>query len=184
MRTECRGCGRDVPATETRCTKCFTFVEPRLNSAIDRYYEDSSVVSDPAADTYRKKDTFREKVRLLFPRVEAFAAEGQTTTQSALYGDGIDIWAMKHYLGAVSAIEYWDNRPLLTSVVINSERGYPAEGYFRLVERLDGLPSDITDWSPENQQAWWDEQLAAVKECWEQQALAKSPVGDRFGDVQ
>lgn len=167
MRTDCETCGRRLHHAATRCAGCFELVEPRLQSAIDRCYADSNVVSDSDRDTYRTPETFRAKVELLFPRIEEFAASQQSTTQTPLIGDGIDVWALKHYLGAVSAIEHWDGRPLLTSVVINGERGFPADGYFKLVERLDGLPNDITDWLPAKQEEWWQDELAAVYEYWD-----------------
>lgn len=74
---------------------------------------------------------------------------------------------MKHYLGAVSAIEHWDGRPLLTSVIINERRGFPADGFFKLVERLNGLPDNITTCSETKKEDWWKAELADVHKCWE-----------------
>lgn len=166
MTSNCSSCGSKLSDENVRCENCLTAYGPRLTDAIDQYYDESTVVSVPGTDTYRERDTFQEKVRLLFPRVENLAAEGLYKNQSAVIGDGIDIWAMKHYLGAVSAIEHRDGRPLLSSVIINEERGFPADGYFQLVERLDGLPNVITSRSETEKKEWWREELAAVHECW------------------
>lgn len=54
---------------------------------------------------------------------------------------------MKYYLGAISAVEHRHNRPLLSRVIVNTERGYPSDGYFLLTERLDGLPNKINTWA-------------------------------------
>lgn len=167
MTVKCSSCGNDLYESDVRCANCLTAYELRLIEAIDRYYDESTVVSNPDCDTYRRREKFQEKVQLLFPRLETLAAEGLYKNQSAVIGDGLDFWAMKHYLGAVSAIEYWDGRPLLSSVIINERRGFPAEGYFRLVERLSGLPNDILTWTEEEKQEWWRAELAAVHEFWE-----------------
>lgn len=166
MTVNCSSCGNRLSDGKVRCTGCLTAYEPRLIEAIDRYYDESTVVSEPESDTYRRRETFQEKVRLLFPRLENLAADGLSRNQSAVIGDGIDIWALKHYLGAVSAVEHWDGRPLLTSVIINEERGFPADGYFQLVEHLNGLPNDIMGWSETEKEEWWKEELADVHECW------------------
>lgn len=167
MTVKCSSCGNELSESDVRCASCLTAYKPRLIEAIDRYYDESSVVSNPDSDTYRKRETFQEKVLLLFPRLETLAAEGLYKNQSAVIGDGLDIWAMKHYLGAVSAIEHWDGRPLLTSVIINKRRGFPAKGYFQLVERLHGLPDDILTRTENDKQDWWREELADVHECWD-----------------
>ncbi len=167
MAVQCQSCGNMLPRTGTRCTNCLAAYKPRLIESIDRYYDASQVVSDSNSDTYRKRETFREKVQLLFPRLMELAAAGIYRNQTVVIGDGVDIWALKHYLGAVSAIEYWDGRPLLTSIIINEERGFPADGYFRLVECLDGLPDTITTWTEAEKRDWWEEELADVHEYWE-----------------
>lgn len=167
MTSNCSSCGNKLTEGNVRCDNCLRAYEPHLIEAINRYYDESTVVSNPDSETYRRRETFQEKVQLLLPRLEDLAAKGVYKNQSAVIGDGIDIWAMKHYLGAASAIEYWDGRPLLTSVIINESRGFPAEGYFRLVERLDGLPDDIMTWSESEKQEWWKGKLAEVHEHWE-----------------
>lgn len=167
MTVECESCGNKLPKRGTRCTNCLTAYNSRVIEAIDRYYDASSVVNNSNSDTYRKRETFREKVQLLFPRLIELAADGIYRNQSAVIGDGIDVWALKHYLGAVSAIEHWDGRPLLTSVIINEQRGFPADGYFQLIERLNGLPDSITTCSEAEKREWWREELADVHHCWE-----------------
>lgn len=146
---------------------CLTAYQPRLSEAIDRYYNKFPGVSQSTSDTYRRPETFQEKVQLLLPRLENLAAEGQYDNQTAVIGDGIDIWALKFYLGAASAVEHWDRRPLLSSVIINEKRGFPAGGYFRLVESLEGLPDDIVAWSETEKEEWWREELSDVHECWD-----------------
>jgi len=167
--TECPHCGVSIDATAIRCPDCLEFSKSHLTDAIDRYY-DTTGASDPDDGAYRRRDTFQNKVRLLFPRIEQVAKAGTTATYPDIWGDGIDLYAVKYYLGAISEVEYRDGRPLLSSVIVKAGRGYPADGYFDLVERLDGCPDDILEWSEAEKQAWWEEELAATHEFWNQHA--------------
>lgn len=166
MMTTCSHCGGALGEETIRCPDCFELNAPRLTTAINRYYDESMEVNSPDSDTHRKRETFHEKVKLVFPRVEAVARAGRIAKQSELWGDGVDSWAMKHYLGAVSSIEHWDGRPLLSSVIINAKRGFPADGYFGLVESL-GISEGITERTESEKQSWWEDELADVHSVWE-----------------
>lgn len=165
MSKSCSQCGVELDAEEVRCPACLELNASRLTSAIDRYYDESTEVSQQGCATYRLRETFHEKVNLVFPRVEAVAREGRIATQSEVWGNNVDFWAMKHYLGAVSAIEHWDNRPLLSSVIINSDRGFPAEGYFELVRWL-GISTDVMERTEPEKEAWWQEEVGKVHAYW------------------
>lgn len=165
MAIVCTNCGSELAEDEVRCEACFLLHDGRLQEAIDRYYDTSTTVSQSGEGTYRRRETFQEKVRLVFPRVEKVAREERTSTQKEIWGDGVDPWAMKHYLGAVSSIEHWDERPLLSSVIVNYDRGFPADGYFALVDRL-GIEDGIAEWNPEEQEMWWENELADVHRVW------------------
>lgn len=161
----CPHCGNRLGDGETPHSDWLTVLDTRLSDDIDHYWETSNV-SDPDNGAYRSQSTFREKVKLLFPRVARVARNGDTATYADVWGDNVDPYALKYYLGAISTVEHRYDRPLLSSVIVNSELGYSSDGYYLLIERLDGLPDDINSGDETEKREWWREQLEAVHEFW------------------
>jgi hypothetical protein len=166
----CTGCGEPLGGN-IRCDECLTFDVDRLEGCLNEYYRDVSL-SDPDDPRYIHPETFYEKVRILYPRLERAAIDGQKTGYEAITGDGIGIFRRGYYLGGVGVVEHHDGRPLLPSVVVRRERGAlttPGDGYFSLVRYLTA-PSDGNEAgnpSERQQESRWATDLADVWAFWE-----------------
>lgn len=157
----CSQCGTTVESDQIRCSTCHAIFDTRFEQRVNICYGIFSVPPETL-----KRDTFIEKVRLLYPRLETVARNNQTRNYREISGNGIFSAWLKYLLGTIGMLEHEDNRPLLPSVIVNSANGTPGDGYYRLVERLDSLPDDISTWDTKTQRAWWDERLTEVYSYW------------------
>jgi hypothetical protein len=160
----CDKCGEEIQE-QVRCSRCLGFDEERFKRAVDRLYDHFEVESSDAIPLGVKQ--YREKIRLLYPRVEERARARTTCYYNDIYGDGLFSAWLGRMLGTIGHIEEEDGRPALTSVVVDSDREFPDEGYFDMIEAFPNRPDDITSWSEAEKQDWWADELAGVYEFWD-----------------
>jgi len=163
----CSNCGEPLDGN-ARCNNCLTFDTETFHELLDTDYRNTSI-SDPDDPKYVKKDTFREKVKLLYPRLERVAIKGNKATYEEV-SDGLGLFTRGHYLRAIGFVETHDCRPILPSIVVRSEDGtktFPKDGYFTMIRALELGPDDIEEWDENRQKQWWESKLEKVHAFWE-----------------
>lgn|GEM_PF-6503329 len=158
--------GHECPAPDgTRCPTCLGFVPDLLDYAIDCYWR-RSTIGDDAGQPYLRKQTFREKVKLAYPRVERGARTRTLLTYDDVWGNGIHPTRVSFVLGAIADIEYRDGRPILSSVVVNTAEETPGRRFFSLVARFAQQPRDLGEWPRPDRVDWWRDEVERVFDYW------------------
>jgi len=163
----CANCGEPLDGN-ARCDNCLTFDTETFHELLDRDYRDTSI-SDPDDPKHVKKDTFHEKVKLLYPRLERLAINGDKATYEEV-SDDLGLFTRGYYLRAVAFVETHDGRPILPSIVVRREDGvktFPEDGYFTMIRALELGPDNIDEWDEERQKEWWAPKLEEVHSFWE-----------------
>ena len=161
---ECPNCGRPAEADGVRCRTCHELLDDRLDERIDECYRHFGV-GEPGS-VQLTPETFREKTKLAYARLEWRARAGERCSYADLWGDGLHPTWLKSLLGSVGRIEYGDGRPLIPSIVVSETDGLPSDGYFRLVETLPDTDDDATSWPTAEKREWWRAELDAVYDWW------------------
>ena len=63
-------------------------------------------------------------------------------------------------LGEISEYEHLHNRPLLSAVVVRSDKKIPGEGFFTLARELGELEENMDEWT------FWKREIKMVYDTW------------------
>lgn len=115
-------------------------------------------------DANLKKDTLVSKVDTLYPRLKRIAREGEFTTYSELT-DGFSLahrYRVGRIIGVISVMEYLQDRPLISAIVVSSGEDSPGDGFFELLDILNlDSPEDETQ-----RREVWENHVDEVYDFW------------------
>jgi len=88
---------------------------------------------------------------------------GELAQEAGLSSELDEMRQLYELLCDVNAEELHDDRPMLSSVVVRAEDGWPGEGFYTCAQSLGRLPAGANRETKEN---FWIKELKRVHETW------------------